>query len=83
MVPIEMAMIYIPLHHYYDDSIYYALKNSQNRFKNHPNPYPKIDEVFEEENRCKIAYDRDKKPVMLMFEEEDWFWFKAKWLCEN
>ena len=38
-----------------------------------------IDEDFEEENRCKIAYDRHDTPLLLMFEEEDWFWFKAKW----
>lgn len=76
-------MIYISLKEYTDDAVYYSLMDIQNRFKGVGSPYPLIDEVFERENRCQVLYDRKDTPVLMMFEDEDWFWFKAKWGSEK
>lgn len=39
------------------------------------------DKVFEQANRCTLAYSRAPGEVSyVIFEDEDWFWFKAKWL---
>jgi hypothetical protein len=39
------------------------------------------DEVFEQSNRCTLAYERTLGDVSyVIFEDENWFWFKAKWL---
>ena len=72
-----MIYIQIPTHVH---EINHALISIQDRYRDSlGNPYPAIDETFEEENRCKILYDRKTTPIVIMFEEEDWFWFKAKW----
>lgn len=39
------------------------------------------DSRFEQETRAKIAYARTPGTVRyIVFEDEDWFWFKAQWL---
>lgn len=73
-------MIYIPIPGYAPE-LNRAIEAMQKRYKNQLTPvYPKMDEEFEKENRCKFGYDRNFTPIVVMFEEEDWFWFKAKWL---
>lgn len=72
-------MRYIPIPtEYYE--VNRALRTIQEKYDSTLPVYPEMDIAFEVENRCKIAYDRHSTPIMLIFEEEDWFWFKAKWL---
>ena len=61
-----------------------AIAAIQERYKHkmaryHNSVYPDMDETFERENKCRFGYDRNSTPIVVMFEEEDWFWFKAKW----
>ena len=77
-------MIYIDIPGYAPE-LNRALKSMQDRYKvelglaYRNSAFPKMDEAFEKENRCKFGYDRKFTPIVVMFEEEDWFWFKAKW----
>lgn len=60
--------------------VHRAVEEAKYRYAVLGSNWQTVDEQFEFENRCKIVYDRQHHPVVLIFEEEDWFWFKAKWL---
>ena len=56
-----------------------AVEEAKRRYAFFDSNWQTVDEQFEIENNCKIVYDRKQNPVVLIFDEEDWFWFKAKW----
>lgn len=80
----RMAVM-IPIHH--EDYkirqiVSRAVEDAQYRYAVLSSQWQSADIQFEVENNCKIVYDRNQHPVMLVFDDEDWFWFKAKWLTE-
>lgn len=59
--------------------VHRAIEEAKHRYAFLSSNWETVDAQFETENRCKIVYDRKQNPVVLIFDEEDWFWFKAKW----
>ena len=63
--------------------VHRAVEEAKYRYAFASRNWESVDVQFEVENKCQIVYDRQHHPIVLIFEEEDWFWFKAKWLQDE